>query len=91
MRRIKTIAEKIDELIASYEALNREAHDMIDLYIDEVRLQCPGVAIGALKQMEITNLAGTSLNVPRALEILRDRKCPRSLRHPPGSAGFFNR
>jgi len=76
MRKIKTIAEKIDEMIASYEMLNREAHDLIDLYIDEVRLQCPGIPIGSLKQMEITNPAGTSLNVPRALKILRDRKSP---------------
>jgi len=76
MRKIKTIAEKIDQMIASYEMLNREAHDLIDLYIDEVRLQCPGIPIGSLKQMEITNPAGTSLNVPRALKILRDRKSP---------------
>jgi hypothetical protein len=76
VRRIKTVAEKIDELIASYEMLNREAHDLIDLYIDEVRVQCPGIPIGSVKQMEITNPAGTSLNVPKALEILRDRKCP---------------
>jgi hypothetical protein len=91
MKRIKTIAEKIDEMIAAYEHLNREAHEMFDLYIEELRLERPGMPIGAMKQMEITNRAGTSLNVPRALEILRDRKCPRSLRHPPGSAGFFNR
>jgi hypothetical protein len=91
MRRIKTIAEKIDEMIASYEALNREAHEMIDLYIDELRLECPGIPIGAMKQMEITNRAGSSLNVPRALQILKERKVRLSQRHPPGSAGFFNR
>jgi hypothetical protein len=75
MRKIKTIAEKIDEMIASYEKLNREAHEMIDLYIDELRLACPGIPIGAMKQMEITNRAGSSLNVPRALQILKERKC----------------
>jgi hypothetical protein len=75
MRRIKTIAEKIDELIASYETLNREAHDMIDLYIDERRLECPGIPIASMKQMEITNRAGSSLNVPQALQILKERKC----------------
>jgi hypothetical protein len=37
MRKIKTMAEKIDEMIADYERLNREAHDMMDPYIDEVR------------------------------------------------------
>ena len=44
MRKIKTVAEKIDEMIASYEKLNREAHEMIDLYIDARRLECPGSA-----------------------------------------------
>ena len=91
MRKIKTIAEKIDEIIASYEQLNREAHKMIDLYIDELRLKYPGIPIGAMKQMEITNRAGSSLNVPRALQILKERKCSPSLKYPPGSAGFFNR
>jgi hypothetical protein len=75
VRKVKTIAEKIDEMIASYEQLNREAHEMIDLYIDELRLECPGMPIGAMKQMEITNRAGSSLNVPRALQILKERKC----------------
>jgi hypothetical protein len=75
MRKIKTIPEKIDEMIASYEKLNREAHEMIDLYIDQLRLESPGMPIGTMKQMEITNRAGSSLNVPRALQILKERKC----------------
>jgi len=89
MRKVKTIAEKIDEMIASYEKLNREAHEMLDLYINELRLECPGMPIGAMKQMEITNRAGSSLNMPRALQILKERKCSPSLKYPPGSAGFF--
>ena len=91
MRKIKTIAEKIDEMIASYEKLNCEAHEMIDLYIDERRLECPSIPIASMKQMEITNRAGSSLNVPQALRILKERKCSPSLKYPPGSAGFFNR
>jgi hypothetical protein len=75
MRQIKTIAEKIDEMIASYEKLNHEAHEMIDLYIDELRLEYPGIPIGTMKQMEITSRAGSTLNVPRALQILKERKC----------------
>ena len=75
MRKIKTIAEKIDEMIVSYEQLNREAHEMIDLYIDELRLECPGMPIASMKQMEITNRAGSSLNMPKALQILKERKC----------------
>jgi hypothetical protein len=75
MGRIKTIAERIDEMIASYEKLNREAHEMFDLYIDQLRLECPGTPMGSLKQLEITERAGSSLNVPRALQILKERKC----------------
>ena len=89
MRKIKTVAEKIDEMIASYEKLNREAHEMIALYIDARRLECPGIPIASMKQMEITNRAGSSLNVPQALRILKERKCSPSLKYPPGSAGFF--
>ena len=89
MRKIKTVDEKIDEMIASYEKLNREAHEMIDLYIDERRLECPGIPIASMKQMEITNRAGSSLNVPQALRILKERKCSPSLKYPPGFAGVF--
>ena len=89
MRKIKTVAEKIDEMIASYEKLNREAHEMIALYIDARRLECPGIPIASMKQMEITNRAGSSLNVPQALRILKERKCSPSLKYPPGFAGVF--
>jgi hypothetical protein len=79
MRRIKTIAQKIDEMIESYAKLNREAHDMIDLYLDELRLAVnPGVPIGSLKQMTF-NRAGSSLDMIAALKILRERKCPQLL------------
>jgi hypothetical protein len=67
-------AEKIDEMIASYEKLNREAHEMFDLYVDELRLTHPGIPIGSLKQLEITNPAGTTLNIPKALRILKERR-----------------
>ena len=89
MRKIKTVAEKIDEMIASYEKLNREAHEMIALYIDARRLECPGIPIASMKQMEITNRAGSSLNVPQALRILKERKSSPSLKYPPGFAGVF--
>jgi hypothetical protein len=77
MGKIKTIAEKIDEMIASYEELNREAHTMIDLYIDELRLQFPRNPFGSLKMAAITGPAGASLNVPQALRILKEKTAPR--------------
>jgi hypothetical protein len=73
--KIKTIAQKIDELIAGYKQLDREAHTMLDLYVWELRLQYPDMSIGVLKQMAIHNPAGSTLNVPRALQILKEKKC----------------
>jgi hypothetical protein len=44
--------------------------------LDELRLVCPGMPIGAKKQMEITSRAGSTLNVPRALQILKEKSAP---------------
>jgi len=73
---IKSIAQKIDEMIEGYEKLNHEAHDMFDLYLDELRLtENPGIPVGSLKQM-IFNKAGSSWDMVEMLKILRQRKCP---------------
>jgi hypothetical protein len=74
MRKIKTIAEKIDEMIEGYEKLNRDANDMLDLYLDELRLTCPGVPIGSLKMMTF-NRAGSTRDMIEVLKILKERKC----------------
>jgi hypothetical protein len=74
MRKIKTIAVKIDEMLADYERLNREAHAMLDLYLDEVRLAYPYTPTAALKQTEFAK-AGSTWNVPEMLRILKERKC----------------
>jgi len=74
-KHIRTIAEKIDEMIAQYEELNTEANDMFDLYCDELRLTCnPGIPVGSLKQM-VFNPAGSTRDMVEALKILRERKC----------------
>jgi hypothetical protein len=76
MRKIRTVPEWCDDMIASYKKLDREAHDMFDLYVEAARLEeYPDTPIGSLKQMLLTDQAGTSLNVPRALQILKERKC----------------
>jgi hypothetical protein len=81
---IKTIAQKIDEMIASYEQLNEEANTMFDLYLDELRLTSnPGIPHGSLKQM-VFNRASSSRDMVEALKILRERKCPAVF------GGFFN-
>ena len=74
MGKIKTIGEKIDAMIASYEQLNREAHEMIDLYIDERRLECPGIPIGAMKQMEINQSSWLLLECAEGVANLKRKK-----------------
>jgi hypothetical protein len=75
MQKLRTVPEWCDDMIASYKKLDREAHDMFDLYIEEARLkEYHDTPIGSLKQMLLTDQAGTSLNVPKALQILKERK-----------------
>jgi hypothetical protein len=75
MRKIKTVPEWCDDMIASYKKLNYEAHEMFDLYVAAARLKHPDTPIGVLKQMLLTNQAGSSLDVPRALQILKEITC----------------
>jgi hypothetical protein len=72
-RKIVTVPERIDQIIASYAELNREAHELLDLATHELRAECPGVPFGVLKQCKFNNRAGTTLNIPKALEILREK------------------
>jgi hypothetical protein len=72
-RRIKTVAQRIDEMLAEYARLDHEAHQLIDLYVDELRLEKPSVPIGLIKQTEILNRAGTTLNISRALRLVQER------------------
>jgi hypothetical protein len=72
--RIKTVAKRIDEMLAEYAELDREAHNLIDLYVDELRFDMPNVPIGVIKQTEIWNRAGTTVNIPRALRVVQERR-----------------
>jgi hypothetical protein len=73
LRRIKTVAQRIDEMLAEYARLDQEAHQLIDLYVNELRFERPNVPIGMIKQTEVLNRAGTTLNVPRALRVVQER------------------
>jgi hypothetical protein len=75
MKKIRTVPEWCDDMIASYKKLDHEVHEMFDLYIAAARLEYPNTPIGTLKQLLITSQAGSSLNVPKALQILKERKC----------------
>jgi hypothetical protein len=72
-RPIKTVAQRIDEMLAEYAKLDHEAHQLIDFYVDELRLERPNIPIGVIKQTEVLNRAGTTLNVPRALQLVQER------------------
>jgi hypothetical protein len=78
-RKITTLAERVDQMVAAYAKLDHEAHELIDLHIAELRAECPGTPFGVLKQCEITARAGTTLNVPAALRLLRDRRLVRAV------------
>lgn len=68
-----TPTERIDKIIAAYKDLDQQAHELLDTAAEELRLQCPGVPVGMLKACSFTGKAGTSLDVPAALLILRKR------------------
>jgi hypothetical protein len=61
-------------MIANYKKLDHEAHEMFDAYVEQIRLERPDTPFGSLKQILIHEPAGASLNVPKALEILKERK-----------------
>jgi len=61
---------RADRIIADLERLHREAHKIFDAYVDELRLQSPGIPFGVIKGGEITGRAGLSLNY-----VARSRCC----------------
>jgi hypothetical protein len=72
-RKIVSPAERIDRILASYEQLDREAHDLLDRHVAEHCAAHPGVPAGVVKQCEFTNRAGYTLDVQAALRILREK------------------
>jgi len=70
-RKIVTPAERIDQMIAAYESLNREAHDLLDLAVAEYIAAHPGIPAGVVKQCKFSNRAGSTIDMPAALRILR--------------------
>jgi hypothetical protein len=72
-RAIRTPAQRIDQMLRAYAELNREAHDLMDLHVAELVATHPGVPSGTLKQCEFTNRAGSALNIPEALRLLRKK------------------
>src|SRR6516165_8780840 len=61
---------RIDRMIADFEKLQREAAEVIDVYVENVRGTSP---FGVVRQIEVTNRAGATLNDPAALRLVKDR------------------
>jgi len=61
---------RIDRMIADFEKLQREAAEVIDVYVENVRGALP---FGVVRQIEVTNRAGVTLNYPAALRLVKDR------------------
>jgi hypothetical protein len=68
----KTVAERIEQMLPLYEAMNAETNMLIDEYIDEVAApRCPGVPKGVIRALEVEKRVGTALNFAEALRFLR--------------------
>ena len=61
---------RIDKMIADFEKLQREAAEVIDVYVENVRGPLP---FGVVRQIEVTNSVGLTLNYPAALRLVKDR------------------
>jgi hypothetical protein len=72
-QKITTTRERIDQMLAQYALLERDAFELIDCIVTEMCHQHPGMPFGNVKQCEIHNRAGSMLNVPKALRLLRER------------------
>jgi hypothetical protein len=73
MPKITTTRERIDQMLAQYTTLEHDAFELIDAIVKEMCHEHPGMPVGIVKQCEIHNRAGSMLNVPKALRLLRER------------------
>jgi hypothetical protein len=63
---------RLDSIIASYERLRQEADEIIDAYVAELRERHPGIPAATLRGLEITNRAGSTLNISAAMKLIRN-------------------
>jgi len=62
---------RIDRVIEEFERLQREAHEIIDVYVDGIREA--GVPFGVVKHCAVINRAGQDLNYVNALKIVQGK------------------
>jgi hypothetical protein len=63
---------RLDEIIATIERCREEADEIIDQHVKVLRELCPGVPASSLRACEITNRAGTTLDIAAALRLVRE-------------------
>ena len=63
----------IDDMLSLYAQLGQEADGLLNCATAELAAENPGIPACVLKQRYFTGPAGTMLNVPEALRILRKR------------------
>jgi hypothetical protein len=62
---------RLDAIIAGYERLRAEADAIIDAHVEELRETHPGIPAASLRALEITNRAGSTVNIAAALRLIR--------------------
>jgi len=62
---------RLDAIIAGYERLREEADAIIDAYVEELRETHPGIPAASLRARQITNRAGSTMNVAAAMKLIR--------------------
>jgi hypothetical protein len=67
------MANRIDDLIGQIEKLHAEAHDIIDLHVEEIREVRPSVPFTTIKAREVLNRAGSTVNIVEALKLIREK------------------
>jgi hypothetical protein len=63
---------RLDEIAAHLERLHRDAHDIFDAHVDELRCYAPHIGFGAMKHRLLAP-AGSTLDYVKALRMLSER------------------
>jgi hypothetical protein len=73
--KITTTRERINQMLAQYAVLEHDAFELIDAIVTEMRHEPEhrGAPFSIVKQHEVHERAGSMLNVPKALRLLRER------------------
>ena len=68
-----TAVGRLDDIIAQLEKLQKDAQEIFDAHVDELRCNTPCASFGVLKTRAIAAPAGSTLNYVAALKMLREK------------------